>query len=273
MKKKLLLFFVFSFFFLLPNVFAVDTSLKIYDDADLLTDSEEVMLKSQIDQYIKDYNMDMVLMTTLINPYGSTEELATRFYSDNGFGMNEHQDGILFVIDRHLNADDAYILTTGEAMRVYTDSRIDAILDDISDAKYNNEGYYGMFSAFIESSSDFAHDGVPDVNKNTYIDSNGEMKYKRTIPWFLMIVLSLTISSVIIFVLVKRNKMVQKATTAKAYLDQNSIQYSRKEDHFAYTHTTSAYVPRNTGGSSGGGSHHVGGTTSHGGHGGGGRRL
>ncbi len=272
MKKRFLLFLICSFFFLLPNVFAVDKSLKIYDDADLLPDSEEAILKSQIDQFITTYDMDMVVVTTMINPYGSVEQFATRFYEDNGFGLNEHKDGILFVIDRHLGADDAYILTTGEALRVYSDDRIDAIFDDISDAKYNNEGYYGMIAAFIQSSSDFAKEGVPAVNKNTYIDSNGNMQYKRTVPWLFLIIVSLVVASVTTFVLVKKNKMVKKATTAKAYLDQNSIQYGRKEDHFAHTHTSSSYVPRNTGGSSSGGGR-VGGTTSHGGHGGGGRRL
>ena len=77
--------------------------------------------------------------------------------------------------------------------------------------------------------------------------------------------------SFVLLLLMEKNKMIKKATQATAYLDQNSIEYTRKEDRFITTHTSSTYIPRNTGGSGGGSSIH----SSHSGvsHGGGGRRC
>jgi len=54
--------------------------------------------------------------------------------------------------------------------------------------------------------------------------------------------------------------MIKKATTASAYLDQGSIQYTRREDRFITTHTSSVHIPRNTGG---GGSSSRGGSSVH----------
>ena len=55
MKKIIysIIIFVLSLCFI-PNVLALDTSLKIYDDANLLTPEEEANLKLKIDAFIEE---------------------------------------------------------------------------------------------------------------------------------------------------------------------------------------------------------------------------
>ena len=261
--------YVFAFlcmFLFIPSVFGAEE--KIYDDADLLTFTQESELNQKIEEYIENNEMDMILVTTLINPYSSPREFAAKFYDSHDFGRNENRDGILMLIDRSEGYNDVYLLTTGEAIRIYSDSRIESILDDIQEQVSN--GYSSMFEAFIDSSSYYASLGVPDENKNSYIDKDGNIAYKRQFPFLLITILSLLVPSIIVGILVAKNKMVRKATSASVYLDRGSIQLGTKEDVFLHTHTTSIHIPRNTGS---GGSGFSGGSHSIGGHGGGGRRM
>ncbi len=55
-------------------------------------------------------------------------------------------------------------------------------------------------------------------------------------------------------ILVKKNKMVIKATEAENYLDQSSVNITNKQDQFLTTHTTSYTVSSSSGGG-GAGSH------------------
>lgn len=273
-KLSYSIFFFITAFLFIPNIFALDTSLKIYDDADLLTSEEETQLKVKIDAFIDKYNMDMVIVTTNDNSSsGTTQDYAQDFYDYNGFGIGKTKDGILLLIDRTYGYNDLRIVTTGEAILIYDDIRIEYILDDIVYAK--SDGYYQMALAFVDASSNYAEKGVAPSNSGYYIDVNGILKPKRFFPWFWVILISLAVPSIIVGVLVARNKMIKKEVQAAAYLDQNSIEYTRREDRFITTHTSSAYIPRNTGGSggrSGGGSSTF---SSHSGtrHGGGGRRC
>ncbi len=273
-KLSYSIFFFITAFLFIPNIFALDTSLKIYDDADLLTSEEETQLKVKIDAFIDKYNMDMVIVTTNDNSSsGTTQDYAQDFYDYNGFGIGKTKDGILLLIDRTYGYNDLRIVTTGEAILIYDDIRIEYILDDIVYAK--SDGYYQMALAFIDASSSYAEKGVAPSNSGYYIDVNGILKPKRFFPWFWVILISLAVPSIIVGVLVARNKMIKKEVQAAAYLDQNSIEYTRREDRFITTHTSSAYIPRDTGGSGGGRSRGSSTFSSHSGtrHGGGGRRC
>ncbi len=267
-KLSYLIFSLMVCLFFIPNTYALDTSLKVYDDANLLTEEEERLLKVEIDTFIEKYDMDMVLVTTNDNSSaGSTKHYAQDFYDNNGFGIGNTNDGILLLIDKTYGNNELWVVTTGEAILVYDDGRIDIILDNVVASKPN--GYYSMFSSFISTASNYADKGVSPSNKDSYIDSNGDLRHKRVFPWLLITIITLIVPSVIVGILVAKNKMIKKATQATAYLDQNSVEYTRKEDRFITTHTSSTYIPRDTGSGGGGSSIH----SSHSGvsHGGGGR--
>lgn len=267
-----ILIFIISLLFI-PNAFALDTSIKVYDDAGLLSYDERVKLQEEAKEFVEKYNMDIVLVTTSNSYPSGTTAYADDFYDYNGFGIGNTNDGLLLLIDRTYGYNDLWISTTGEAILVYDDNRIDNILDNIVLQKDN--GYYAMFSTFISEASYYAEKGKAPSNNGYYINENGDMVHKRTFPWFMITIVSLIVPSVIVGILVSKNKMIKKETTASVYLDQSSVKYTRKEDRFITTHTSSVYVPRNTGGGS---SHSGGGSSVHRSssgtsHGGGGRRC
>ena len=270
--RKILFSFAALLCFALP-VHALDTSVKVYDDANLLTDYEEQQLSIQAQNFVDKYDMDLVLVTTSYNDGKGTKAYAQDFYDYNDFGVGNTNDGILFLIDRTYGYNDTYMVTTGHAILVYDDARINYILDDIYAVR--NNGYYTMFSTFISSSSTYADLGVAPSNENMYIDENGEYREKRVFPLFMFIVISIIVPTIIVIILLLKNKMVRKATKATAYLDESTISYTQREDRFITTHTTRTYVPRSSSGSGGGS--HGGSSISRGSsgtsHGGGGRRM
>lgn len=261
---------IFSLIILLNIIFiskvkALDTSLKIYDYRELLTESEEKLLKEKIDTFIDTYNMDMVLVTVDDHNNSSTMEYADDFYDYNGFGIGIHNDGLILVIDNNFEKENLWISTTGEAIRMYDDYRIDNILDVI----YEEYNYYELFNKFIDECSYYANIGIPSSNKNTYINSHGDLVHKRKFPLFISFGISAAISTIVLLVLINKNKMVKKATEANVYMNKDNINITERKDQFITTHTTSVRINTNTGGGSGGSSTHSGSSGIS--HGGGGR--
>ncbi len=276
MKKIYYLCFLFLCLFLTINVKAtisVDSSLKIYDYGELLTEEEEISLKEEIDTFVNQYDLDMVVVT-LKDYTGSLKTYGQDFYDYNDFGVGKTHDGILLVLNVDNLGPVAEIVTTGEGIRMYDDNRISGLLSAMSSAKY--DGNRAIVSAFISRASSYAKSGIPASNRDTYIDSNGEYRIKREYPLILVLIASSTITLIATLILVARNKMVEKASGAKEYLNSKTVNISLKQDNFIYTHTTKTLIPRDSGGSSFGGGG-GGSSISHGSsgisHGGGGGRL
>lgn len=253
----------------------VDADEKVYDFADLLTDSEEELLYNSIQDYIEEYNMDMVIVTIDDNNKYSDVEYADDFYDYNNFGVGSNRDGLLFLID--MDNRRMYISTTGEAIRMYNDTRIDYILDDT----YNyitKQDYYRCANAFISAATRYAKMGIPSGNKNTYIDSEGNyiVKGNNVFVSGLAPATVISIIATILFVAIAsgKHRVIRKATQARAYLVKDSFNLSQKVDNFVNTHTSKVYDPpssSNSGGGSGGSSTHS--SSSGSSHGGGGRSF
>ena len=271
MKK--LLFGLFLIFININLAYALDTSLKIYDNADVLNDSEESSLKELIDGYINEYNMDMVLVTENSHNKKSTKEYAQDFYDYNGFGIGKTKDGVIFVIDFTFGYTDIYMVTTGQAILVYDDGRINNILDNVALKK--DDGYFSMFEEFLDGSSMYASYGIPDSNKNAYIDENGDYRIKRSIFEYIIraIIPSAIVATVVLLIFIFKNKMVRKSTDAAYYLKAGSVIINTKSDKFFSTHTTSHKISTESSSSGGSGGSSISRGSSGISHGGGGRRL
>ena len=268
--KKILLLIILTFIGIF-NVYAIDTSDKVYDFANVLTSSEKEALKEKIDEFIETYNMDMAIVTVRYHDYSSTMQYADSFYDTNNFGIGSTEDGLVCVIDFSTGHDDFWISTKGNAIIMYDDARINKILDAMDSVYYSNKtNYYGMFNAFVEKSSYYASLGIPKSNRNVRLNSEGMPYVERPFPWPGITIVSLLTSTIIVLVLIKRNKMVHKATNADLYINKDSINITNRKDQFLTTATTRVRLSSS---SSGGG--HAGGSSFHssggGFHGGGGR--
>lgn len=239
----------------------VDESEKIYDFAHILSESEETALFLQISNYIEQNKMDMVVVTIDKNNKSSAMDYADDFYDYNYFGIGSTNDGILLLIDMDNRV--VWISTTGEAQRIYDDNRIDRMLDVVQ-PKLTSGRYQLAVEEFIQYADQYVKMGVPNTNKNTYIDKNGEYKIplKEFIPMGLFVGSIITI--IIIVIGVMSHKNVKKATRAKYYLQKDSVKITEKNDMFVNSRTTSVRIDSD---SYGGGSstHHSSSGTSHGG--------
>lgn len=263
MKRRLLILILLSIFFIPSVVKAenltpeVDSTKKIYDFAELLTEEEEQKLYEMASDYISKYNMDMVLVTINENPYGlserSTELYAQDFYDYNNFGIGNTYDGIIFLID--MSNRYPYISTTGEAILTYDDERVDAMHDSAYDYLASAE-YYKAFEAYVEKASNYAASGVPESNKYYCIDKDGEY-YKcksepKKVNWLVTILASCFGSFVPLLIHLRKYRGIKLATNANSYL--KSTVMTNESDTFLTTFTTRTRRSSDSGGHSGGGS-------------------
>ncbi|MBR2787351.1 MAG: TPM domain-containing protein [Clostridia bacterium] len=228
----------------------VDTSKKIYDYADLLSDSEEKDLRKNVMDYIEETNFDMVIVTISENNKSSAMAYADDFYDYNKFGIGDSHDGILFLID--MDNRKMWISTTGTAIQVYN-SRIDSILDDCTPS-IKNENYFECANQFIKSS------------KRAY---TSEKTSYWIVGFSIIIVSSLLVPTIFCIVKKMKHKAVKLAKNADTYLDRVSIKITHSSDRFIRSHTSR--TPRSTSSSSGGGGTHIGSSGIS--HGGGGRSF
>ena len=275
-KFKYFIIFILSFILITPNIYAAnydkvdDTSKKIYDYGEFLSDSEESELKTMIDSFIEKYDLDMVIVTKKDYDYYRMQEYAQDFYDYNNFGVGKTKNGILLFYNVDSEGPVVWITTTGEGIRMYDDARLNSMKQSMSSVK--SSGNYKTIKTFVERADYYAGKGVPDSNKYTYIDENGDLQTIRRYPVLLILIISAISSGVVTLILVVKNHTVHKATDAKEYFNQSSFRLTGKSDVFVSTHTTKVHRP--TSSSSGG---HGGSSISHGSsgtsHGGSGGRL
>ena len=275
MKKLYTLLVIIFIFLFIPNVNAVETvdsSQKIYDYGDLLTPQEELHIKELIDEYIETYKMDLVILTKK-NYSGNMKSYAQDFYDYNNFGKNSTKDGILLFLNVDSQGPIVEIVTTGEAILMYDDERIDGLMTSMKSAK--NNGNAAIVEIFIRRISKYAEKGIPNSNNDKYIDEKGNVKvYKtdyRPLGFIVIPIISASITTLIVYLLSRKNKTVEEAVNASLYLDTSSYKLINNSSKLIHTYTSMIPIPSSTSSSSSGSSTSIGssGIT----HGGGGGRL
>ena len=251
----------------------VDSSKKIYDFTDILTDSEERILKEKIDEFISKYHTELIIMDYYLvyNEDKQNEDFAADFYDYNDFGLDYPKyDGILLF--RNVYEEDPYfdMYTFGDAQLYFSHSDYDYILDNIYyDLKEHN--YLNGFTDFIKYVSEKYERGISSELKDYYVDDMGYL-HKHFRPVYIIISsVSFVISLWIVCHFINKNKMIKKATLAEDYLNKDSINYKVKNDKLISKHLSS-YVMSDSSSSGGGGGYHSSGGSSGGGHSSGGGR-
>lgn len=253
------------------NTPCVDDMDKIYDFANLLTDSEEELLYDKVIGYINSTDYDLVLVTTDENIKNSAMKYADDFYDYNHFGKNKSRDGVLILID--MATRELYISTSGYAIKMYDDYRIERILD----SGYNyitNEKYYDTFNNMIESLNDYYLDNYPDSNEMLLIDKLGKPYYIKYISYEVVFIVSSIITLIVSLVLYFKSRLKVKRFNTVSYL--KSIEITKRNDTYVNSHVSrvlraSESSSSSSGSSRGGSSYHR--SSSGRSHGGGGRKF
>ena len=234
------------------NVPYVDASIKVYDYEDVLTDDEEVKIRELINQYTKDTKIDFVLLIADLSMYSNDhyiETYAADFYDYNDFGIDdENYSGVIMIRDTGGRRDS--IILTGDAQLYYDSERLDDINNYI-DYDIRNDNYYNMYVKLIDRSSYWYEQGIPDSMEDAYLDEDGVIRYKFQAPIFGIIIGGGAVTGIVIFILIRKNRMVRVAKNANDYLDRKSIVYTLKNNQLINSHTSSYRMSSSSGGGGG----------------------
>lgn len=247
----------------------VDNSIKVYDYAELLTDTEEKDLFNTVNSFINKYDMDIALVTINDNPYGVSDDYsriyAQDFYYYNRFGNNISLDGFIILID--MSNRYVYMATKGRAILVFDDKRI----DNITEKAYNylrNGDYFNAYKAMLKEAGSYLEKGTAPSNEEYYIDNEGIIqKYKKPkkVNWGTSLLIGLLGSLIPAFIHTRKYRGIKLATNANSYLKEADI--NEKTDQFLTTFTSRTRIYHDSGSSGG---HHggFGGSSTHHGSGG-----
>lgn len=200
------------------NTPAVSSEEKLYDFASLITDSEKNKIVNKIEQFKKTTGMEsIVVITDNLNGF-SLSNYAYNFYDYNDFA----NDGVILVVYIDQVEPRIFMGNLGNAVTTYTDQRIKQILSYIyNDIKVGN--YYSAISDYEKIINGFY---VHDNNKDGEYKINKDGKFYLSIPWAELIVLSLSLTFIIMFFLLKLMKKKEKKLDSdflKRSLDSSTL--------------------------------------------------
>ena len=154
-------------------------NVRVFDQADLFLEEEEKELQQAIDALREKMDMDAAVVTAEENP-GSAQAYADDFYEAHGFGTGSGHDGALLLID--MDNRELCISTEGKMVRYLTDSRIEAVLDDMYGYAAAGD-YYQAAGAFVEDLEVCYDNGIA-ADQYNYDPETGKISRYRSVRWY-----------------------------------------------------------------------------------------
>lgn len=232
------------------------TSPRLVDDADLLSSQEAEKIEAKLDKLSNQYDMDIVIVTV-----DSTEGEDPQDFADDYFDYNDYaDDGILLLVSMEEN--DWWVSTTGYGIQVVTDAGLDYMADQF--VPYLSDGEFATaFETFIELCDEF----IGQANSGDPYDTHNLPKapFRFGLNLVIALVIGLVVAFIATGVMKGKLKTVRMQAKADDYLTPGSLQLTRSQDLFLYTHVDRREKPKSSSGSS---THVSSSGTTHGGGGG-----
>lgn len=264
--KKVLLSLLFTLLFCVTTtipVFATSNLPRLVDNADLLTNKEESLLLSKLDEISDKHKVDIVVVTVNSLDGKSPMNYADDFYDYNGYGFNESNDGILILVS--MEDRDWWISTTGFGITAITDAGIDYISEQF--LPYLSDGnYIKAFTTYANLCDDF----ITQAETGNAYDIGHMPKKPFNVARNLLIavIIGFVIALIVVFIMKSQLKSVRSQPAANSYVKKNSMNITERNDVFLYAHTDQRLRPRDTDSGGGSSTHSSSSGSSHGGGGG-----
>ena len=233
--------------FYMPVV--TDFNQRVFDYADLFSDSDEKTLLEKLAKIEKEKNCEVMIITSLDVPedayYGTetTQKYTEQFYMDNA----DQMDGFIFMIDMKNNV----LWTAGHGK--YKDKKYVDFASDVYDEAMpylRDRDFYGGANAFLTELHKLENLAV------------------ALIPTFGSVIVSSLLALASVIILLSKHKSSQPVNNAKIAVKTLNYRQAGHRAIFLGTRKTSRAIPKSSG--SGGGGGFSGGTSSGGGFSGGG---
>jgi uncharacterized protein len=264
MKKSIhiLLIALSMLFVLAVSVSAADLPL-VYDEADLLTDTEEEALLSKLEAISDEADMDVVVALVDSIEDLSPMEYADDFFDYNGYGRGDNRDGLVLLVS--MEYSDWWISTRGYAITAFTDAGIEYIGEQVtpylSDGKYADavEEFAAQCDAFIAQ----AKTGDPFDTHNL-----PKEPFNKGMALVIALIAGFIIGKIYAGKLKGELTSVRRQNAAVGYVREGSLNVTNSNEFFLYKNVSRSAKPTS---SSGGSSTHK--SSSGASHGGGGGKF
>ena len=227
---------------------ASDDFSLVKDEADLLTDEEESLLLDKLQTLTDEYSCEVAVATVESKKGYEMNFFTDHFFDENGYGVGENYDGILFMVS--IGDRKWHITTHGYGMTAFNDDGL-AYLKDNVEPLLKDEDFYGAFDTYADLCGNLLE-----------MAANGEPYTEPFSPIWILI--SLGIGLVLAFLCTMgmraQLKSVRTQDSAVDYVRQGSMALTRSNDIFLYHTVTKTAKPKDSDSSSGGSDSDHGGT-------------
>ena len=236
----------------IPSAYAL--SNQVNDHAGLMTYDEIDELEALTETISASTGLDLVILA--VNDLGgqSPASFADDYYDSNGYS----DDGILFLLA--MAERDWYISTCGEAIRIFDDRDIDALLD--AGLPYFSGGdYFNGFCEVLHNVDRIASGRAVQASTHSAASVRSDRASGKMI--LISMVIGTAVSGIVILIMRSSMNTKRRQRGAADYLTPGSYHLRTRQDIFLYSNVTKTPRQQNT--SSGGSSHMSSSGRSHGG--------
>ena len=191
----------------------------LYDDADLLTDSEETALTEKLKEVSHATDAQIVIATIASMDGGDIDSFVDYLYDSMGFGYGEDHDGVLLLVC--MDPREYRILSNGYAGVAIGPDQIDTLCDVVE--FYLTEGNYATaFTLFANECEDYL----------AYYQAGSPFNVGKSLA--ISLVIGIIAGLIVAFVMKGQLKSVRKQDSARVYVKQDSMQLNYSRDIFLY---------------------------------------
>lgn len=224
------------------------------DDADIFTDDEIESIVQKLNDVGKQTGWQIIVHTSLDGVSSSEmESYYNRVYDRES---NYRDDSVMFVIDSA--SGNRIILTHGEAISYFSDSRMDEIKSNLK-SYLNSDNMYGACVEFADTALEFYNEGIPsDESFYNVTESDSSQKdenkfiYVFTRWGWIFALVAIVAGGAFVGVNVGRYKFNGKSGTYNLK-ENSSVRLLDQQDVFLHKHTTYTTKSSSSSGSSSGG--------------------
>lgn len=195
--------------------------IRLVDDAEILSSSEEEKLLEKLDRISEEYKADVIIYTVNSSDYDQLVDYAKVLYDEMDYGQGEDRDGLMLLINMDEEDREYWLYPSGFCKDAFDESNMESVKDAIEPA-LREEEFADAFAAFIEECE-------------YYLDG-----YINGFPFRFggNLVISLLIGFVVALIAtsVMRGKLksVRRQETANQYTKTGSMRVTVSHDLFLY---------------------------------------
>lgn len=195
----------------------------LYDEADLLTDSEEATLVEKLKEVSHACNAQLVVVTIASMDGGDIDSYVDYLYDSMGFGYGEKHDGVLLLVC--MDPREYRILSNGYAGTAIGPDQIDTLCD-FMETYLPNGHYTSAFHSFADQSSEFLE----------YYLMGSPFKVGKSLA--ISLIIGIIAGLIVAFILKGQLKSVRKQDQAYGYVKPGSMTVNIQYDIFLYRTVT-----------------------------------